>query len=280
LSYIGAARGGWFLDGTVGTGGHGREILAASEQVKLIGLDCDESACERTKKVLADFGNRAVIVNENFVNIKQVLENLRVDKLDGILLDLGVSSEQLDNAELGFSFMKDGPLDMRMDRRLSTRAKDLVAGLGERELYKLFKQYGEERFSRKIAREIGRSRQRGMRFERTLELADLIRRVIPRRSKIDPATRVFQALRIAVNRELDKLNQFLSEFDKYLRQGGRIVCISYHSLEDRLVKVAFREKKREGLIRVLTGKPVVPGREEIQKNPRARSAKLRAAEKL
>ncbi len=271
---------GIYLDATLGAGGHAKSILQASEETTLVGLDCDQQACEIAREVLKDFGKRAVLVNENFVNIKQVIEKLNIERLDGILLDLGLSSMQLENPDRGFSFMRDGPLDMRMDTRTSTNARNLVAGLGERELGSIFKTFGEERFARKIAREIRGLKRRGTRIERTLELADLIKKLVPRRQKIHPATRVFQALRIAVNNELEKLELFLSEFDKYLRADGRIVCISYHSLEDRIVKNIFRSKEREGIIRILTKKPVVSSDEEVYKNPRARSAKLRAAAKL
>lgn len=274
-------KGGIFLDATIGSGGHANALLESSSELTIVGLDRDPQACNVAKENLKKFEKRVMIVNENYVNANHVLRNLNIEKVSGIILDLGLSSMQLEAPERGFSFRLGGPLDMRMDPKATKTARDILAGLGERELYTIFKEYGEEPFARKIAREIERWKRRGVRMERTLELAGLVSRIIRRRrSRIHPATRVFQALRIAVNNELENLNHFLNQFDKYLEDSGHLVCISYHSLEDRIAKNIFREKAREGLIKILTKKPVRPTEDEINKNPRARSAKLRACEKI
>ncbi len=267
--------GGVTVDGTVGLAGHAEGVLEFTEgRGRLLGIDLDESAVERARERLARFGDAATLVQGNFAELDSILGG---GVVDGILLDLGVSSLQLDDPTRGFSFRFDAPLDMRMSPSLPRTAADLLRESTEEELERIFREYGEERHARKIARGIGRTRGKGL--DSTRALAEFVERLLGRRERIHPATRVFQALRIAVNGELDNLKKFLERFDRHLGSGGRVAIISFHSLEDRLVKHAFAAGAREGRLRILTKKPVRPSREEILENPRARSAKLRAAEK-
>jgi 16S rRNA (cytosine1402-N4)-methyltransferase len=269
-----------FVDATVGAGGHARllaERLAPGG--RLIGLDRDASMLELARPRLADLP--VTPVHAPFSRLRQVLDELGIAVVDGLLADLGVCSDQLDMPERGLSFTQPGPLDMRLDPTEGEPASVLLRRLNERDLADLIWRYGEERFSRRIARRIVEVRRRGP-LETTEELADLVRRRVPRpprsakrrRPIIDPATRVFQALRIAVNDELGELERLLSVLPACVRPGGRIALISFHSLEDRLVKQAFRDRS---LWEALTRKPVQAGEEEVRANPRARSAKLRAA---
>lgn len=270
--------GGLYVDGTVGGGGHTEEILRASApDGRVIGLDWDDEAIAAGRARLGEFGSRVQLVAANFNRLSEVLAELRVTGLDGVLLDLGVSSRQLDEPTRGFSFLRDGPLDMRMSRTTSLSARDVLATAREEELARIFFEYGEERRSRAIARRIVQERERQP-LETTAQLAWLVERVLgPKRGKVHPATRTFQALRIHVNRELDSLREGLVAGVEALKPGGRLVVISFHSLEDRIVKWYFRETPG---LRVLTKKPVMAGEEECRTNPRARSAKLRAAEKI
>lgn len=272
--------GGTYVDGTLGLGGHAEAILeAAGGPCRLIGFEWDDDAAERAERRLARFGAAVTVARASYAELGRVLDNLGVRAVDGLLLDLGVSSLQLDDASRGFSFTKEGPLDLRMSRRIATTAADLLADLDEGELERLFRELGEEPRARAVARALGRLPRAERRAMTTTRLAQIVSRVAFR-GRIHPATRVFQALRIAVNRELDNLQTVLRVADDYLAApGGRIAVISFHSLEDRIVKHALREKAREGRLTVLTRKPVRPDADEVRENPRSRSAKLRAAER-
>ena len=287
LRYLRPERGGLFVDCTVGLGGHARALLEAGA-TRLIGLDRDLDALARARDALAPFGDRVRLVHADYRAIDEVLDRERVDLVDGALADLGVSSLQFDAPGRGFSFQRDEPLDMRMDRTGGDTAADLVARSTERELADAIFQYGEERFSRRIARAIVDARARTP-VQTTGQLAAIVRRAIhrPARSRrgamrIDPATRTFQALRIWVNRELEGLDRFLDAASRRLRAGARLVVITFHSLEDRIVKHTLRalEHREDALVKVLTKKPVTPGDDEVDRNPRSRSAKLRAAERV
>ena len=272
--------GGLYVDGTVGLAGHSKAILKHSTPGGfLVGLEWNKDSFELAQKELRPFEGRFLLVRENFSKIKEVLEELGKTPVDGILLDLGLSSFLLEGSGKGFSFLRDEPLDMRMDDRLSRTAKDLVNQLTPLQLEELIRAYGEERYARRITRAICEARCKEP-LRTTRQLAEIIYQAVPpkyRHGKIHPATRTFQALRIAVNQELENLKRFLDSAPEVLRPGGRVVIISFHSLEDRLVKRAFREDSR---LQVLTKKPVTPTEEEILKNPRARSARLRIAERV
>jgi len=285
--------GGVYLDGTVGAGGHAEAILRASDPSgRLIGFDQDEQALIVAGQRLAGFGERVALFHANFDQMKQVTLTQAIPLADGILLDIGVSSMQLDQAERGFSFREDAPLDMRMNQTAGQTAADLVNELGQDELANLIYQYGEERLSRRIARAIVQARP----IERTQQLAEVIARATPgggRRQKIHPATRTFQALRIAVNDELGALERVLPQALKLLKPGGRLAIITFHSLEDRLVKQFFRRESQDCIcppeqlictcdhqasIKLITKRPITAVTTEIDVNPRARSAKLRVVE--
>ena len=284
LQFLRPERGGLYVDCTVGLGGHARAILEAGAD-RLIGLDRDLDALARARDALAPAGDRVRLVHADYRSLEAVLDRDGVDLVDGTLADLGVSSLQFDTPGRGFSFQRDEPLDMRMDRSSGESAADLVARATERELADAIFQYGEERFSRRIARAIVDARQSAP-IDTTGRLAAIVRRAIPRRPgrgpmRIDPATRTFQALRIWVNQELDGLDRFLEAAVRRLREGARLVVIAFHSLEDRIVKHTLRalERRDDVAARVLTKKPIIPTDDEVQRNPRARSAKLRAAER-
>ena len=268
--------GGFRVDGTVGAGGHAAEILRRSgPDGRLLGGDRDADALAAAAHTLAPFGARARLVQADYRELPALL----AEAPDAILLDLGVSSIQLDRAERGFSLRTDGPLDMRMDRRGGPTAADLVNRLPEAELADLIYRYGEERASRRIARRIVEARRRSP-LRTTRELAELVRAAVgrPRGARIDPATRTFQALRIRVNRELEGLGEAFTSLAHRLAPGGRLAVIAFHSLEDREVKQTFRSLAGAGF-RLLTRKPVRPGADEVRRNPRARSARLRAVER-
>jgi 16S rRNA (cytosine1402-N4)-methyltransferase len=279
LHYLAPAVGQTLVDATLGAGGHAR-LLAEhlGPHGRLIGLDQDPRMLELARPRLQ--GLPITLVQANFEALPDVLHELGLAAVDGVLADLGVSSDQLETATRGFSFQAAGPLDMRMDPARGEAAASLLARLSERDLADLFWEYGEERFSRRIARRIVETRPRTP-LETTQQLAELIRRCVPRprgpRQTIDPATRVFQALRIAVNDELGALERFLAGLPGCIKPGGRAVLISFHSLEDRRVKNAFRDREHW---QVLTRKPVQATEEERRNNPRARSAKLRAAVRI
>jgi 16S rRNA (cytosine1402-N4)-methyltransferase len=281
LEHLRPERGGVFVDCTVGLGGHSRALLEAGA-TRVIGLDRDLDALARARETLAPWIDRVELVHADYRSLETVLDRRQLVHVDGALADLGVSSLQFDDPGRGFSFQRDEPLDMRMDRSVDDTAADLVARSTERELADAIFQYGEERFSRRIARAIVDAR-RDAPVRTTGRLASIVRGAIPRRGplRIDPAPRTFQALRIWVNRELEGLDTFLEAAVRRLRAGARLVVIAFHSLEDRIVKHTLRAlEQRGGAIKVLTKRPIIPGDVEIQRNPRARSAKLRAAERL
>ena len=281
VTYLAPARGGLFVDCTVGLGGHARALVAAGA-TRVLGLDRDGEALALAGEALRDLGDRVELVQADYRSLPDVLDARSIRLVDGVLADLGVSSLQLDSEGRGFSFRRDEPLDMRMDRTAGPTAADLVNTASERELADAIFGYGEERYSRRIARALVEAR-RGGRITTTGRLAELVRRAIPYRGhqRIDPATRTFQALRIWVNRELEGLDRFLVAAVDRLRVGARLVVISFHSLEDRIVKHTFRRLERvEAVLSVLTKRPVVPVEDETARNPRARSAKLRAVERI
>ena len=275
-------RGGRFLDCTVGTGGHARVLLEAGAD-RVLGCDRDAEVLPLAAAALAPWAERVELVHADYRELDSVLDRRGLASVDGALADLGVSSVQLEGQGRGFSFRRDEPLDMRMDRSTGPTAAEVLRDASEQALADGIFEYGEERRARRIARAIVAARRRQP-LTSTGELAALVRRVAPRRrgQRIDPATRTFQALRIWVNRELEGLGEFLRAVCRRLRAGARLAVIAFHSLEDRIVKRVLRELAQgpDGAVRVLTKRPLRPGREEIRLNPRARSAKLRAAERL
>jgi 16S rRNA (cytosine1402-N4)-methyltransferase len=279
--------GGRYLDGTLGGGGHAAAILAASiPDGLLVGIDADPAALAAAGERLAVFGRRARLVHGNFRDMVRLANEAGVERLDGILLDLGVSSHQLDTPGRGFSFLAEAPLDMRMDPTADETAADLVDRLSEIELADVIYRYGEERGSRRIARAIVEARRK-QKIATTNALAAIVERAMGgRHGKIHPATRTFQALRIAVNRELESLEEALPQAVELLAPGGRIAVIAFHSLEDRIVKQFFRAESGYGgvataaRLRIITKKPIEAREEETRSNPRARSAKLRIAERI
>lgn len=298
LRFLAPHRGGIYLDGTLGGAGHARLILeATAPDGVLVGMDHDAAALAAAKKNLADFGDRAILRQGNFSDMNALLDSLGIDQLDGILLDLGVSSHQLDSPERGFSFREDGPLDMRMNPAAGVSVATVIAEAEADELRRIFREYGEERWASKIARAIVEDREQAP-FVTTLQLAELVCRVVPGGrvpQRIHPATRIFQALRIYVNSELESLRAGLDVAWRRLKTGGRLVVISFHSLEDRMVKQTFRALAsgcicpprlavcacgHQPVVRVLTRKAVRATENEINLNPRSRSAVLRAMEKL
>jgi 16S rRNA (cytosine1402-N4)-methyltransferase len=281
LSLLDPSRGGLFVDCTVGLGGHARALLE-SGATRLLGLDRDPEALAHAASALSAFGDRIELVHSDYRQLGRVLQSRGIAEVDGVLADLGVSSMQFDSDGRGFSFRRDEPLDMRMDRSQGPTVADLLTDVEEQELANVIFQYGEERFSRRIARRIVETRG-GRPIVTTGQLAEIVRRSVPHKGyqRIDPATRTFQALRIWVNRELEGLDTFLADAAGVLRAGARFAVITFHSLEDRIVKHAFRALAAgETALQVLTRKPVVPGDNEVARNPRARSAKLRAIERL
>ena len=289
---------GIYVDGTVGGGGHSSEICdRLSENGRLIGIDRDIDAIDAASARLADAGCRVDLVHSDFEDIKKVLGELGINEINGALLDLGVSSFQLDNEQRGFSYMQDAVLDMRMDRSRGFTAKDVINGYSEAELYRIIKDYGEERWAKRIAQFIVRRRAE-KEFTTTYELVDCIKAAIPanaRREGPHPAKRTFQAIRIEVNDELGEIERAVDEYIDVLAPGGRLAVITFHSLEDRIVKERFNKRLhpctcppdlpecicgKTADVRKITGKPIVPSLEETEENPRARSAKLRIIEKL
>jgi len=290
--------GGIYVDATLGLGGHAESILQANDEARLIGIDQDEEALSFARERLQPFEGRTTFVSSNFSEIRNVLHEAKAGEVDGIVADLGVSSLQLDSDERGFSFRFDAPLDMRMDASSEgPTASDLLAELSEVEIADIIYRYGEERFSRRIARWIVERREGGTPIQTTKELAGLVERAVRRKpkDKIHPATRTFQALRIAVNRELEVLEQFLIDGIDSLKTDGRFAVITFHSLEDRIVKQTFQRLAGKCFcpprmpncicgavkkIEIVTRKPIVPGDDEIQQNPRSRSAKLRVVRRI
>lgn len=289
---------GVYVDGTVGLGGHATEILEASvPSGQLIGIDLDSEALAIAEEKLRGYKERCALVQGNFANLKELLAAQSVTQVDGVLLDLGVSSLQLNTPSRGFSFSQTGKLDMRMDRKQSLSATEVINDYREDVLSDIFSQFGEERWSKRIARQINRSRKIEH-ITTTLQLADIVQKAIPKkinRGRIHPATRIFQALRIHVNDELKNLDTGLDAAVASLKPGARICVISFHSLEDRIVKHRFRALSRKCIcppsiprcecrqvpsLEILTKRPVTPTSEEVQRNPRSRSAKLRVAVKI
>ncbi|MFH1407332.1 MAG: 16S rRNA (cytosine(1402)-N(4))-methyltransferase RsmH [Candidatus Omnitrophota bacterium] len=282
ISYLEPKDGKVILDCTVNGAGHAQAILnLVIPSGLLIGIDQDRQALRAAQERLAGFKDKAILIKENFRNIDRVLWDLGVTGVDGMLFDLGMSSLQLDDEKRGFSIRLDAPLDMRMDLNAEVSAWDIVNKGTEDELERILRDYGQERWCKRIARAIVKKRHPKP-IERTKDLAGLIESVVRRRKgvRIHPATRTFQALRIAVNDELSALDEALNKAVNFLNKKGRICVLSYHSLEDRITKQKFKSLSLKGKVRLLTKKPVVPSAEEIQRNPRSRSAKLRAAEKL
>ena len=283
---------GYYVDGTVGAGGHTRGILeACAPDGRLLGMDVDPQALALARENLAPYGERARLIQASYSSLADTLREIGWDEVDGILLDLGLSSMQLDTPERGFSFQHDAPLDMRFDPASPTSAANLVNTLPQSELADLIYRYGEERASRRIAQAIVMARP----LQTTRQLAAVIEAVLPRKGHIHPATKTFQALRIAVNDELDRVENMLPQAIAALKPGGRLAIISFHSLEDRFVKEYFRRESRDCIcppkqpictcghkaaLKEISRKPIIPGEVEISANPRARSAKLRIAEKL
>jgi 16S rRNA (cytosine1402-N4)-methyltransferase len=281
LRLLAPERGGLFVDCTVGLGGHTRALLEAGA-TQVLGFDRDLDALAHARDALAGFEERVELIHADYRELEQRLGARGRQTVDGVLADLGVSSLQLDAVARGFSFRHDAPIDMRMDTSRGPTAADLLRDVDETTLANLIFEFGEERFSRRIARAIVRAREDAP-IATTGQLADIVRRAVPRRGyqRIDPATRTFQALRIWVNRELEGLDDFVGTAVRHLRPGGRLVVITFHSLEDRIVKHTLRGLDREhGLVQVLTKKPIEATEAEIDANPRARSAKLRAAERV
>lgn len=282
IDFLAPKKGQVFIDCTLDGGGHSEAILEKiGKRGKLLGIDIDPSAIEYSQKRLVHFGDRIVFARGNFKNLKEIALRYGFRKVSGILFDLGLSSLQLEDKTRGFSFSFDAPLDMRMGER-EKDASYLVNNLSEGELARIFKEYGEERFAQRIARRITEERKKTP-ILRTFKLVEIIKKAIPpkvRWGRIHPATRVFQALRIATNSELENLHLALPRAIELLAPQGKIVVISFHSGEDRIVKNFFKEKGKEGKIKILTKKPIRSSFEEILKNPRSRSAKLRAASKL
>lgn len=289
---------GIYVDGTLGGGGHALEVVKRlNEKGRLIGIDQDADAIEAAKERLCDYQDRVTIVRSNYCDMKQELRKFGIEHVDGIVLDLGVSSFQLDTPKRGFTYMEeDAPLDMRMDQRNSRTAKDIVNGYSERELYRIIKDFGEDKFAKNIAKHIVAAREKKS-IETTGELTEIIRASIPKKVQMaggHPAKRTFQAIRIELNRELEVLQDTLDEMIDLLNEEGRICIITFHSLEDRIVKTIFKKnenpctcpsdfpvcvcgKKSKG--KVVTRKPILPGEEELEYNSRSKSAKLRVFEK-
>jgi 16S rRNA (cytosine1402-N4)-methyltransferase len=283
---------GRYVDGTIGAGGHARGILeACAPGGCLLGFDLDSQALALARETLAPYGKRAILVQASYLSLLEVMQRLGWDAVEGIMIDLGVSSMQLDTSERGFSFNNDAPLDMRFNRDGGLTAAQLINTAPETDLANLLFQYGEEPRARKIAKMIVQARP----LTTTLQLAEIVEKAYPGHSRVHPATRTFQAIRIAVNDELSVLEQALPRAIQALRPGGRLAVISFHSLEDRIVKDFFRreskdlinppyekiyETERKAMLKEMTRKPITPSPDEIELNPRARSAKLRVAEKL
>lgn len=285
---------GIYVDGTLGGGGHAYEVCKLLTTGHFYGIDQDDAAVEAAGKRLEPFGDKVTVLRNNYCNMRSALAERGVTKVDGIVLDLGVSSYQLDESERGFSYRFDAPLDMRMDRRQTVTAREIINGYSENELYRIIRDYGEDKFSKNIAKHIVRARA-DKPIETTFELNEIIKAAIPARMRKDghPSKRTFQAVRIECNRELDVLRDSLEDFIEMLNPGGRLCIITFHSLEDRIVKSTFKKNENPctcppgfpvcvcGMVskgRVVTGKPILPGERELAENSRSKSAKLRVFE--
>ncbi len=269
---------GVYVDATMGLGGHAEGILQKAKGCTLIGIDKDDEAIDIVRKRLKDYSN-VYFIRDKFSNIKAVVNTLGYNKVDGIFLDVGISALHLKAEGRGFSFLKDEPLDMRMDRRQKLTAREIVNRYSEKDLASVIWQYGEERFSRRIARAIVKARQKSP-VESCRKLAEIIEKAVRKKSRIHPATRSFQALRLEVNKELEELSIAIDAGSDMLETGGRFCVLSYHSLEDRIVKNAFKKLAKDGLFNIVTKKPLVPSRQERILNPSSRSAKLRVGERI
>ena len=287
---------GYYVDGTLGGGGHALEVVKRLGSGKLIGIDRDSDAIKAATQRLNDYSNSVIIIRDNYVNIENILKRENIDKVDGIYIDLGVSSYQLDTAERGFTYRYDAPLDMRMDDRNEIKASDIVNDYSESELFHIIRDYGEDRFAKNIAKHIVEYRNK-KRIETTFELVDIIKASIPMKIQVTgghPAKRTFQAIRIELNKELEVLTDSINVMIDLLKPGGRLSIITFHSLEDRIVKQAFKKaespcvcpkkfpvcvcgNKSKG--RVITRKAILPSEEELEENSRSKSAKLRVFEK-
>lgn len=287
---------GYYVDGTLGGAGHALEVIKRLKGGRLIGIDQDADAIKAATERLIDYKNRVIIVRDNYVNIENILKREGIDKVDGIYVDLGVSSYQLDTTDRGFTYRFDAPLDMRMDDRNELKASDIVNNYSEAELFHVIRDYGEDRFAKNIAKHIVEYRNK-KKIETTFELVDIIKSAIPMKIKVTgghPAKRTFQAIRIELNKELEVLEDSINVMIELLKPGGRLSVITFHSLEDRIVKQAFKKaespcvcpkkfpvcvcgNKSKG--RVITRKAVLPSKEELEENSRAKSAKLRVFEK-
>lgn len=282
MKYLEPAPGDIIVDCTVGEGGHASRILPAIRpEGRLIGIDQDEEVLARAKEKLKDYDGLYTLVWENFRNLDSILKHLKVARIDGALFDLGLSSYQLEAPGRGFSFQREAPLDMRMDKRRKITAFDLVNHLAQAEMAKILRDFGQERWSNRIARQIVRARKTGP-ITTTTQLAEIVRRAVPNRNRykrIHPATRTFQAFRIVVNQELEALEAGLTQAINALAPGARLLVISFHSLEDRIVKNKFKKLAKIGVLDILTKKPIRPRADEVRVNPRCRSAKLRVGRK-
>ena len=298
LVYLQCSRGGVFVDATLGEGGHAEAILKASPQNTVIGIDCDREIIERARSRLAGYGERMTLIHDDFVHLPDILRERAIEGVDGLLFDLGVSTFHFQEGRRGFSLYHDGPLDMRMDARKKLTASDIVNHFPLKEIEQILRIYGEERWAKSIAKAIGQARQRGS-IKNTGALAEIVARAIPRKHhprRLHPATKTFLALRIAVNDELKKLEAIINDAPLLLKRGGRIGVIAFHSLEDRIVKEAFKKMGRacicppslpqcicggkQQVLQIITKHPLTPRAEEVRNNPRARSAKLRVAERV
>ncbi len=278
ITMLDPGRGGVYVDATVGLGGHAKEILMLiGSEGRLIGVDRDEEALKMAKKRLGN--DRVILKKGKFSDLKNIAASAGTDEVDGILFDFGVSMIQFKEMERGFSFSSEEPLDMRMDRSQKLTARDIVNTYPKADMERILKEYGEERLAPKIARAITGYRAK-KKITSCRELADIVSATYRKRGRQHPATKTFQALRIAVNDEMDEIQKGLEASMSLLRGGGRLCAISYHSLEDRTVKHFMRNAEREGLMRIITKKPLAPSREEVRINPSARSAKLRCGERL
>jgi len=284
LQYLDPSQNENFVDCTIGEGGHTKLILEKNiPNGKVLGIDWDPAQIESDKWLMADYKDRLILENNSYANLKEIIEKINFNPVNGILLDLGMSSVHLEGSKKGFSFQLDQSLDMRYDDNSNNlTAEKILNDWAEEKIKKIIEEYGEEKFARKIAKKIVEERKKG-RIKSTFQLVKIIKEVIPARAqsgKIHCATRTFQALRIAVNQELENLERVLPQVISVLSSGGRIVIISFHSLEDRIVKNFLNEKSKEGLIKILTKKPITAEASEIRENSRSRSAKLRVAIKL
>ena len=298
IAYLKCREGGIFVDATVGEGGHTLEILRASGENKVIGIDQDQEILEQAGERLAGYADRVTLMHDDFTRLPQLLQGLGIEQVDGLLFDFGVSQFHFQHQGRGFSLHQDGPLDMRMDTRGKVTAFAIVNRFPLEELEKILRSNGEERWAKRIVKAIGEERRQGE-IRTTGQLAEICSRAIPRRQhphRLHPATKTFMALRIAVNDELNKIEKALASAPFLLKRGGRIACIAFHSLEDRIVKQGFKKMERtcscppslpqcacggrEKVLSIITRRPVTPGPTELRNNPRARSAKLRVAERV